>query len=237
MSESNFAIAVHGGAGPDSELIRTHLTDYKTGIKKAVTAGYKVLESGGSAIDAVEAAVRIMEDDPLFNAGKGAALNEKAEVEMCTSIMDGQKFKCGAAAIVKNVRNPIDLAASIMKNSDQLYLGAEGAKQYAEKMGMRMEPDAYFVTEHAYEDYKNKLAEQDNAKNKMHGTVGAVALDMYGNLAAGTSTGGTECNKVGRIGDSSMIGAGTYANKTWPYLLPVMGNIISFTLPPSISLH
>jgi beta-aspartyl-peptidase (threonine type) len=217
---NKIAIAIHGGAGPDSELIKTHLKEYKQGLEEAVNAAYAELEKGGHAIDAVEIAIKLMEDNPLFNAGKGAALTEDAQVEMCASIMNGFDLSAGAAAIVKNVRNPISLAKAIMEKTKHIYLGSVGASEYAKLLNIPMEPDAYFITDHQYKDYEaTRKKENDNGQElaiqqleKKHGTVGAVALDMKGNLAAGTSTGGTSFCKPGRIADSSMIGVGTYAN-------------------------
>lgn len=135
---------------------------------------------------------------------------------MCASIMDGSNLQCGAAAIVKQIKNPVSLAKAVMQKSPHIYLGGAGARHFAEQSGMKMEPDAYFITDHAYKQYQEKkqelLQEGKLYNHKMHGTVGAVALDKKGNIAASTSTGGTECNYEGRIGDSSMIGAGNYAN-------------------------
>jgi len=217
---SKIAIAIHGGAGPDSEYIKKNLREYKDGLKEAIDAGYKILENGGSAIDAVEAAVKSLEDNPHFNAGRGSALNENAEIEMCASIMDGYDLNSGAAAIVRNVRNPISLAKAVMQKTKHIYLGSIGASEFAKKLNIPMEPDAYFITDHQYEEYEKARKEEDNngqqvavrQLNKKHGTVGAVALDRKGNLAAATSTGGLELCKSGRIADSSMIGIGTYAN-------------------------
>ncbi|HEX2607836.1 MAG TPA: isoaspartyl peptidase/L-asparaginase [Flavisolibacter sp.] len=221
MSESKFAIVVHGGAGPDSAYIRTNIDGYNKGLEAAVQAGYEVLEKGGSAVDAVEAAVNSLEDNPLFNAGRGAAINAKAEIEMCASIMNGKDLKCGAIAIVKNVRNPVTLARNVMEKTQHIYLGSHGALSFAQEINARLEPDSYFITEHQYDAYeeqrkKVKGDEQSVAKQqigeRMHGTVGAVALDKKGTIAAATSTGGTEYAKEGRIGDSSMVGIGSYAN-------------------------
>jgi L-asparaginase / beta-aspartyl-peptidase len=216
-----FALAVHGGAGPDSDHIKENIEGYKKGIENALNAGYAVLEKGGSAVDAVEAAVKSLEDDPLFNAGKGASLNEMAEAEMCASIVDGKKQRSGAVAIVRNVKNPISLARAVMEKTEHIYIGGEGALDFARQIKAPMEPDAYFITEHQFEEYEKKRKEKDRnrqtaalhqVENRMHGTVGAVALDIYGNLAAATSTGGTEHDKRGRIGDSSMVGIGSYAD-------------------------
>lgn len=217
----NIAIAVHGGAGPDSQYIKENIEGYKKGLEDAINAGYSILENGGAAIEAVEAAVRLFEDNMHFNAGKGSSLNEKAEVEMCSSIMEGSLLKSGAVAIVKNVRNPVSLARKVMEETRHIYLGEKGAFDFAKQVNAPMEPAAYFVTQHAYDQYQSAKeeieAEQKKSgkavvNEKMHGTVGAVAIDRNGNIAAATSTGGTEYAKEGRIGDSSMIGCGTYAN-------------------------
>ncbi|HUC82459.1 MAG TPA: isoaspartyl peptidase/L-asparaginase [Flavisolibacter sp.] len=218
---AKLAIAVHGGAGPDSEFIQKHTTEYKKGLKDALKAGYRVLEDGGSALDAVEAAVRTLEDDPLFNAGRGSSLNEKAEVEMDASIMNGKDMKSGAVSILKNVKNPITLARAIMEKTSHIYLADMGALEFAQKIGLEAMPEAYFITDHAYEEYQKALKEASNTiqeagqyqvKRKTHGTVGAVALDKDGNVAAATSTGGTENKVPGRVGDSALIGVGSYAN-------------------------
>jgi L-asparaginase / beta-aspartyl-peptidase len=212
---NKIAIVVHGGAGPDSEYIRNHKQEYKQGIKDAVDAGYDVLAAGGSAVEAVEAAVRSMEDNPLFNAGKGAALNEDKQVELCASIMDGKSQKGGAVAIIKAVKNPVSLAKVVMEETDHMYLGETGAMKFAKEIGAPLEREEYFLTEHNLQQFEEKRKEVEEEPLKempMHGTVGAVALDQFGNLAAATSTGGTEYSMAGRIGDSSMVGVGTYAN-------------------------
>ena len=214
------AIAIHGGAGPDSDYIKQNTKEYKKGLQEAINEAYAMLEEGSSAVDVVEAAIKALEDNPLFNAGKGSALTENANVEMCASIMNGFDLKCGAAAIVKNVRNPIRLARQIMEKTKHIYLGSIGAAEFAKQLNLPMEPDAYFITEHQFSTYEQTRKKiNDNGQqlaieqlDKKHGTVGAVALDLKGNLAAGTSTGGTDFCKPGRIADSSMIGAGTYAN-------------------------
>lgn len=214
----NFAIVVHGGAGPDSDYIHQNIEGYKQGLNEAVNAGYAVLEEGGSAINAVEAAVRVLENNPHFNAGTGSSLNEKAEVEMCSSIMEGSELRSGAVAIVKGVKNPVSLAKAVMEKTKHIYIGETGAQNFAMEINAPMEDQLYFLNDHnteQYEETKKELeAEQKKSNDKMHGTVGAVALDKNGNVAAATSTGGTELDKQGRIGDSSMIGAGTYANNS-----------------------
>jgi len=217
---NKIAIAIHGGAGPDSDYIKQNTKEYRQGLKEAINQAYAMLEEGSSAVDVVEAAIKALEDNPLFNAGKGSALTENANVEMCASIMNGFDLKCGAAAIVKNVRNPIRLARQIMEKTKHIYLGSIGAAEFAKQLNLPMEPDAYFITEHQFSTYEQTRKKiNDNGQqlaieqlDKKHGTVGAVALDLKGNLAAGTSTGGTDFCKPGRIADSSMIGAGTYAN-------------------------
>jgi beta-aspartyl-peptidase (threonine type) len=217
----NIAIAVHGGAGPDSDHIKKNYEAYKKGIAEALDVGYTVLEAGGFAVDAVEAAVNTLEDNKLFNAGRGSALNEKGEIEMDAAIMNGEDLKSGAVSIVKNVKNPVTLARAIMEKTAHIYLGDMGALELARKVGLKVMPEAYFITDHAFEQYAKALQEATNTmeeagdyqvKRKTHGTVGAVALDSEGNVAAATSTGGTENKVPGRIGDSSMIGIGCYAN-------------------------
>jgi beta-aspartyl-peptidase (threonine type) len=216
----NIAIVVHGGAGPDSEYIKQNIEGYKQGLKDAINIGYSILESGGSSIDAVEAAVRSFENNPHFNAGKGSSLNEMAEVEMCSSIMEGSTLKSGAVAIVKGVKNPVSLAKAVMQQTKHIYIGETGAQKFADEISAEREPSSYFMAEHNTTEYKKikeeekEEAEKEKKDRPMHGTVGAVAIDVNGNIAAATSTGGTEMNKQGRIGDSSMIGAGTYANNS-----------------------
>lgn len=221
---SKLTMVVHGGAGPDSEFIKKNIEAYKKGLLAAVNAGYTILQDGGSAVDAVEAAVNYLEDDPLFNAGRGSALNQKAEVEMEASTMDGKNMKSGGVAIVKNIKNPVTLARAVMEKTKHIYIGDMGALEFAHKIHLRLMPEAYFITNHAYEQYIAATKEEGNSieqageyqvQRKEHGTVGAVAVDKDGNIAAATSTGGTENKIPGRIGDSSMIGVGCYAdNKT-----------------------
>lgn len=218
---NKYTIVIHGGAGPDSTFIKKHQEAYKHALQAAANVGYTILEEGGHAVDAVEAAVNFMENDALFNCGRGSALNEKGEVEMGASIMNGQDLKSGGAAIVRNVKNPVTLARAVMEKSKHIYLGSMGAVEFAKEIGLQFMPDAYFITDHAWEQYASATEEEANSpeqagnkkvKKKTHGTVGAVALDRQGNVAAATSTGGTENKVPGRIADSSMIGVGTYAN-------------------------
>lgn len=222
--KNKISIVVHGGAGPDSEFIRKHQKEIKHALETAVKKGFEILKNQGTAVDAVEAAVNVLEDSPYFNAGRGSALNAKGEIEMCASIMDGKNFNSGAVAILQNVKNPVSLAKSIMNNTKYIYLGNQGALDYAKSLNTDLMPDSYFITEHQYDEYDRARREefqsvreigQKQITQKSHGTVGAVAVDHEGNIAAATSTGGTANSKPGRIGDSSMIGVGTYAdNKT-----------------------
>ncbi len=192
------SIAVHGGAGPDSEFIRSNQLGYTSGLEAALNVGHEILKRGGTALDAVEQTVRALENNPLFNAGRGAALTIKGDVEMDASIMDGSTLRAGAVSIVRNVKNPITLARSIMENTSHVFMSGDGAREFAKEHQLNLEPYSYFITEHRVEEH--------------HGTVGAVALDQAGNLAAATSTGGTSNSLSGRVGDSCIIGAGCYAN-------------------------
>ena len=209
------SIAIHGGAGPDSDYIKQNKTGYEKGLKHALEAGYKILEKGGSSIDAVEEAVRKLEDNYLFNAGRGSALNNKGEVEMDASIMDGKKLQAGAVSMVKNVKNPIALARYIMENTNHVLVSGNGALELAKSKDIELEADAYFITTHQYDlfvEERDKKSMDELLKQRIHGTVGAVAVDKKGNVAAATSTGGTTNSLDGRIGDSCLIGAGCYAN-------------------------
>ncbi len=219
---NKIAIIIHGGAGPDSEFIHKNEKAYRKALEEAVNTGYDILKVGGHAVDAVEAAVNVMEDNPLFNSGRGSALNQKAEVEMDASIMNGETGKSGSVAIVKNVKNPVTLARGVMEKTAHIYLGDMGALEFAQKIGLQLRPEAYFITDHAFEQYSKAQQEAEGdgigqageyqVARKTHGTVGAVAVDSRGNVAAATSTGGTENKVPGRIADSSIIGIGSYAH-------------------------
>lgn len=214
------AIVVHGG-GADSDHTHSNKKAYEDGIRQAVDEGYMVLEKGGSAVDAVEAAVISLENNPLFNASRGSALNANGEVEMDASIKQGNDQTSGAVMLVRNIRNPVSLAKAVMMNTKYRFLGDMGALEYAKAIDIRLEPSSYFITEHQFDLFSKKREEEfassdhigmDQLKARMHGTVGAVALDKNGLMAAATSTGGTENKKMGRIGDSCIIGVGCYAN-------------------------
>lgn len=212
---NKFGIAIHGGAGDKTEYLQKHQKEYEKGLHDAVMIGFKILKKGGSALTAVEASVRNLEDNPLFNAGCGSALNSKCEVEMDASIMDGKNLKAGAISMVKNVKNPISLARLVMSKTHHVMLSGYGALEFAVNNELPMEKNAYFITEHQYEEFirlSKNTTRSKLIKKQEHGTVGAVALDQRRNLAAGTSTGGISNSMPGRIGDSCIIGAGCYAN-------------------------
>ncbi len=214
---NNFSIAIHGGAGT---ILRSTMTpelqaQYETGLEAALDKGYKILEAGGSSLEAVEGAVVILEDFPLFNAGKGAVFNNVGGHEMDASIMFGEGLEAGAVCGVSHIKNPVKLARAIMEHSGHVILCGEGAEQFAKLQNITFEDDAYFYTEQRYKQWQEALKEdkvQLDHSDKKFGTVGAVALDKYGNLAAATSTGGMTNKKFGRVGDSPIPGAGTYAN-------------------------
>jgi beta-aspartyl-peptidase (threonine type) len=221
-----FSLVIHGGAGTIlKEDMTPALEDaYQAGLNDALTAGFAVLEEGGSAVNAVKAAIVVLEDNILFNAGRGAVFTKKGVQEMDAAIMDGVTLEAGAVAGVRNVRNPIELAAEVMQKSNHVFLSGKGANDFAIRQGIKLEPDEYFFSQFRYDQWK-EMRDSDNysldhthqgieelMKDKKFGTVGAAACDSFGNIAAGTSTGGMTNKKYGRIGDSPLIGAGTYAN-------------------------
>ncbi len=202
-----WAIVIHGGAGT---ILKKNLTSeteklYNQKLNEALEAGATVLENGGTSLDAVTAAITTMEDSPLFNAGKGAVFTAEGKNEMDASIMDGSNINAGAVAGVQTIKNPILAAREVMENSKHVMLQGEGADIFAKEHGLEIEDSSYFFTQRRWESFKKVN------KNKF-GTVGAVALDIHGNLAAGTSTGGMTNKMKGRVGDSPIIGAGTYAD-------------------------
>jgi beta-aspartyl-peptidase (threonine type) len=224
--EHPIAIVIHGGAGT---ITRKDMTpeieaQYRAGLKQALDAGYAVLKSGGHSLDAVQAAIRVMEDNPLFNAGKGSVFAHNGKNEMDAAIMDGTTLKAGAVAAVEHIKNPIDLARLVMDKTPHVLLMGDGAEEFARSQGMAMMPASYFFTQHRWDELQKALkadktggpsasAEQyPGTTAHGFGTVGAVALDRHGELAAGTSTGGLTNKYYGRVGDSPIIGAGTYAN-------------------------
>ena len=216
---SKYAIAIHGGAGViRKDTPQEKIDAYTIGLREALEAGVTVLKAGGTAVEAVTAAVLSMEENPLFNASKGAVYNSEGGHELDSSIMDGLTLKCGATTGLKTTRNPILLAQKVMENSEHILLCGSGADDFAKENGLDMVENSFFDTEHRYKAWQianknNEVTLDHTADSKAAlGTVGAVALDIEGNLAAGTSTGGMTNKQFGRIGDTPIIGAGTYAN-------------------------
>lgn len=218
-----YALAIHGGAGTILPALMTPEKEalYKEGLQNALSAGIQILERGGSSLDAVEASVKSLEDFSLFNAGKGSVFNHKGLHEMDAAIMEGKNLEAGAVTGISNIRNPIQLAKRILEKSDHVFLSGKDAEDFARLNGIAFESNDYFFVE---ERHKQWLEIKDSASfqldhtpespksDKKFGTVGAVALDSFGNLAAATSTGGMTNKRFGRIGDTPLIGAGTYAN-------------------------
>lgn len=217
-----YAIAIHGGAGTilPSMMTPDKQKSFEDALKTALQSGTTILQNGGTALDAVTACVVSLEDCPLFNAGKGAVFNHEGKHEMDASIMDGKIKDAGAVAGVSNIKNPILLARKVMEDSEHLLLAGGGAAIFAKEQGIAFESDAYFYDAFRYQQYQEALAtgavqldHVDTAGDgKKFGTVGAVALDTQGHLAAATSTGGLTNKQYGRVGDTPIIGAGTYAN-------------------------
>ena len=219
-----YTIAIHGGAGT---ILRTNMTNeieqkYKMALNESILAGENILLNSGLAIDAVEASIRSLENNPLFNAGRGSVFSHEGEHEMDASIMNGKDLMAGAVAGVKNVKNPITLAKSVMQHSNHVFMAGQGAEVFAKQLNIEMAPNEYFFEQMRYDQLiqakSNDRIDLDHVDNKFEngekkfGTVGAVALDVFGNISAGTSTGGMTNKKHGRVGDTPLIGAGTYAN-------------------------
>jgi beta-aspartyl-peptidase (threonine type) len=227
LSNKNFAIVLHGGAGT---ILKENMTpelekQYLAKMDEALEKGYDTLSKGGTCADAVVVAIKVLEDSPLFNAGKGSVFTADGKNEMDAAMMDGKTLKSGAVAGVHKIKNPITAAKCIMETSQHVMMTGEGAEQFAATCGCAFADSAYFFDEKRYKQLlkakQSEKTELDNGsgdkkdpdvKDKKHGTVGVVALDMYGNICAGTSTGGMTNKKYGRVGDSPIIGAGTYAN-------------------------
>jgi beta-aspartyl-peptidase (threonine type) len=224
---NKIALAIHGGAGT---ILRSELTeelekDYREGLNNSIEAGWNVLKNGGSSLDAVEASVIVLEDNPLFNAGKGSVFTHDEKNEMDAAIMDGKTLDAGAVAFVKNIKNPIKLARIVMEKTEHILLAGNGANEFAREINAEFEDDEYFFSFFRYQQLmkaKEKGQVQldhsinsgqtiQDSKFKI-GTVGAVASDSHGNIAAATSTGGMTNKKFGRVGDTPIIGAGTYAD-------------------------
>jgi beta-aspartyl-peptidase (threonine type) len=229
-NSNKYMLVIHGGAGT---ILKSNMSPekeklYKQGLQNALNAGSDVLKNGGTALDAVEAAVKILEDDSLFNAGKGAVFTNEGKNELDASIMDGKTLKAGAVAGVTNIKNPITAARAVMDKSEHVMMAGRGAEEFAAENGCTVVDPSYFFTTQRWLDLQGakkedslKALHKDSSKvflkqpdnyDYKYGTVGAVALDVYGNLAAATSTGGMTDKRYGRIGDSPIIGAGTYAD-------------------------
>ena len=224
MPAEDFGLVVHGGAGTieRSKMTPERAHEYRSGIERALAAGYEILKRGGSSLDATGAAVRVLEDDPNFNAGKGAVFTNVGTNELDAAVMDGKTFKAGAVACLRHIKNPILLARLVMEKSGHVMMDGEGAEVFARENGIEIVDQKYFYTKERWDALeKVKAAEKRGGPGEKkfiisdqdrHGTVGAVALDQHGDLAAATSTGGTTNKRAGRVGDSPVIGAGTYAN-------------------------
>ena len=224
MERKKFGLAIHGGAGTieRSKMTPEKEREYRAGLERALTAGYEILKRGGSSLDSTQAAVCVLEDDPHFNAGKGSVFTSAGTNEMDASIMEGKTLKAGAVASVKHVKNPIGLARLVMEKSPHVMLDCAGAEAFAKENGIELVDEKYFFTQERW-DALQKIKEAEKhggvggkkffiSEDDRHGTVGAVALDKEGNLAAATSTGGMANKLPGRIGDTPVIGAGTFAN-------------------------
>ncbi len=216
------ALAIHGGAGTlvKGMMTKELETRYKKDLKEALQRGYTLLEKGGSAIDAVEESVKSLEDSPLFNAGKGSVFTALGEHEMDASIMEGKNKNAGAVSLVSGIRNPVSLARDVMEKSEHVFLAGEGAMTFAKTLNYGLENKDYFFDSLRYTQWQelkgteNFQLDHSLKKDSKFGTVGAVACDSSGNLAAATSTGGMTNKRFGRIGDSSLIGIGNYANNS-----------------------
>ena len=217
---NTISLAIHGGAGT---LVKGMMTPeleakYRAALQLALDEGFKLLENGGTAIEAVEKAVVLLEDSPLFNAGKGSVFTATESHEMDASIMDGKNLNAGSVSLITGIKNPVSLARDVMEKSEHVFLAGEGAMQFAKELNYTFESPAYFYDELRYnqwleiKDTDSFQLDHATKKDAKFGTVGAVACDQYGNIAAATSTGGMTNKKWGRVGDSPMIGAGNYAN-------------------------
>src|SRR5262245_24739198 len=217
---SNYVLTIHGGAGTiRRENMTPELeTTYKQGLQDALDVGYALLEKGGSALDAVLTATKSLEDNILFNAGRGSVFAKDGSQEMDASIMDGKTLMAGAVSAVKNIPNPVELAYAVMTQTEHVMLNGKGANDFAAYINMKREPDEYFFSQQRYDQLlktqetgETALDHNVTTEDKKFGTVGAAACDQFGNIAAATSTGGMTNKQWGRVGDSSIIGCGTYA--------------------------
>ena len=222
MKPFAYAMAIHGGAGTITrdQMTEEQETAYREALNEALTIGEGILKDGGTSLDAIEKTIIYLENIPLFNAGKGAVFTHAGINELDASIMDGSTQNAGAVGGIRNVKNPILAARAVMDHSEHVFLTGRGAEKFAEEQGIETVDPSYFYTERRWNALQKRLEVEKENKNvqlteaEKHGTVGAVALDQHGNLAAGTSTGGMTNKKYNRIGDSPVIGAGTYADNT-----------------------
>jgi len=216
QTAGNYTLVIHGGAGniTPANLPPDKAAQFEAKLTEVLKHGDSILKAGGTSLDAVESCVRMMEDCPLFNAGKGAVFNAEGKNEMDAAIMDGKTGMAGAVAGVTTIRNPISVARAVMVKSNHVLLSGKGAETFAAEQGLELVSPDYFYTQPRWDGYLKAKANADSisALEKKHGTVGCVALDKYGNLAAATSTGGMTLKKYGRIGDTPIIGAGNYAD-------------------------
>ncbi|HRN69676.1 MAG TPA: isoaspartyl peptidase/L-asparaginase [Candidatus Woesebacteria bacterium] len=206
-------LVIHGGAIFDeSDYNPANDQQYKDVLRKSLDAGYTILEKEGTSLDAIEASIQILEDCGLFDAGKGAVYSADGKQEFDASIMDGSNLKAGAIAGVRRIKSPISAAKKVMEKTRHVTLIGEGAEEFAKQQGLEMVDPEYFFNQQKWDRYQSLKSKENKFTEKDHSTVGAIALDVHGNLAAGTSTGGLEMKYFGRIGDSPIIGAGTYAD-------------------------
>jgi len=215
LGQQNYAIVIHGGAGVMSKakISSEKRSAYKTKLTEALELGEKRLKEGATATDVVVEVINVLEDSPLFNAGKGAVFTHDEKNELDASIMEGNTLNAGAVAGVRDIKNPINAAREVMNHSDHVFLSGKGASEFAKKQGLKIVPNNYFFTKSRFESLKRlKEREREQTPKDNIGTVGCAVLDTHGNLSAGTSTGGMTNKKYGRIGDAPVIGAGTYAN-------------------------
>lgn len=217
---TNVSIAIHGGAGTllKTNISREQETEYKKALQASLDAGYETLSNGDSAVDAVEMAVTNLENNHLFNAGKGSVFTADGKHEMDAAIMDGSNLEAGSVSSISGIKNPIQLAKLVMLKSDHVFLSGKGAEDFARSVDSEFKDEAYFYDEFRYQQWQ-EIKDSDKfqldhttTKDEKFGTVGAVALDKFGNIAAATSTGGMTNKRFGRVGDSPIIGSGTYAN-------------------------
>lgn len=214
VSNPDYVLVIHGGAGVITRASMDSLTEnaFRVAISEALDIGEEILSAGGTSLDAVEAVVSWMEDNPLFNAGKGAVFTHEGKNELDASIMNGADLSAGAVAGVTHIKNPVQLARLVMERSQHVMLAGKGAEEFAMHSGIELVDSSYFFTERRWESHIKGLEVEKASAAEKHGTVGAVALDRHGNLAAATSTGGMTNKRWQRIGDTPVIGAGTYAN-------------------------